>query len=116
MIRKPKTPKTPKIEDPFSRGHHMGKHTGYDVLEDGSIHLFPAVTDPMIAVLDREEGLRNLLKAVTDHVAKELTETAKMRREWWTRVAEDIGIDCGQLWLFNTYTQNIALQPEPEKP
>ena len=79
--------------------HFMGKQTGYELV-DGKYHIAPLHSGQFDYLADKEAGIKSMLNAVADHVAKDLEEITKARREVWKRLAEDIGLDMQKNWVY----------------
>lgn len=102
-------------DDPFSPGHHVGQFHGYYVRADGAIELSPGLTDPMNDLTAEAIGLRRLLETTNEHVATRFSRISKDRRAWWKRVADDIGIDPADNWVFDGVAIKKCPPPEPKE-
>ena len=71
--------------------HHMGKHTGYHLI-DGVYHIAPAYSIQFDDLLAQWEGVDDMLGCVTRHAAKELEALAKQRIRIWDELLDDLGL------------------------
>jgi hypothetical protein len=49
-------------------------------------------------------------------VADELTRTHKERRDWWSELSKDTGIDPAKNYVFDIRTRSIVEQKKPDPP
>ncbi len=87
-------------------GHHMGKHTGYDV-HDGKIYPAKALTDNLHSEHDKRQGLDRYVETLNSFILQQYEQIAAQERIWWQHIAEDLGLDKSAEWVYDYLNKSI---------
>jgi len=77
--------------------HHMGKRTGYTLI-DGEYRIAPAYILQFDAFTAQRAGIDEMLCSVTKHAAKTLEVIASQNKKLWDEIIDDIGLDASMEW------------------
>jgi hypothetical protein len=98
----------------LSPGRHSGEYIwGYEVREDGAIHLCPGMMDRMAKLTDRRMGLLRMQEGIAKFVADELARVQTEQREWFGLIQDEFTdhVPPGSQWLYDG--KLLKLKPEP---
>lgn len=79
--------------------HHMGKITGYELI-DGEYHIAPLYRERFAKIALKRQGLREMLNMVTKHTAVDLEILIEEAQIVWDDLADDIGINLSDGWEY----------------
>jgi hypothetical protein len=89
--------------------HKAGKRCGYDEFEDGSISIAPMYSDMIEKILVSEAAIDSLLQAVTAQCHRLLIPLTEEKRNFWSSVKEDYGLDFdGYTYCYNSLAKRIC--------
>ena len=83
-----------------NKNHHMGKRTGYELV-DGEYHIAPLYQQQFEKLSYEVGGIKATLDIVTSHAAEDLKEIARLKVELFKDIADDIGIDLKEGWVYS---------------
>lgn len=92
-------------------GIYDGKRTGYEI-RGGKVYPAPFYTRAMDQIMDREQGVNELVQAVANYAAAEHTRLAALQRQWWEELFEDLGMQGD--WTYHDIERCLT-PPEPPK-
>lgn len=81
-----------KKENP---NHHMGKETGYELI-DGVYHIAPMYSEHFDTLNYREQGIKNMLNAVTEHLGLDTSKRYVYQRGTLREIPEDKPLEVKQ--------------------
>ena len=95
--------------------HMQGKFCGYDLYEDGSISVAQHDYEKMDAAIREEDAIRTILLIVTDHCTKLLRKTESAKREFFSAIADNYGLDLETMrWDYNIQHHRLSAHPKNE--
>ena len=83
-----------------NKNHHMGKRTGYELV-DGEYHIAPLYQQQFEKLSYEVGGIKAMLDIVTSHASSDLEKIAKLRQQIFEELADDIGIDMKEGWVYS---------------
>lgn len=96
----------------------MGKVSGYGYIAnaDGSFTIPPCHDDPHEEIQAERVAVRSLLRYTYDHATEREKVLFEREREWWKKMAEDLGISLeGWGYDFTTRTFTPPKQGNPTR-
>jgi len=91
--------------------HHMGKHTGYSLI-DGVYHIAPSYVTAFGETAILRSGVDEMLASVTRHAAITLSQITKSRKRIWDDIIDDLGLDPTIVW---EYSQDETIHEKQEE-
>jgi len=91
--------------------HHMGKHTGYDLI-DGEYHIAPHYTEQFDKLATHKESIAEMVQIVTGFAAKDMEQLIIARKRLFTEIFDDIGLDQNKQWI---YLNGVISEEKKEK-
>jgi len=79
--------------------HHMGKYTGYSLI-DGVYHIAPSYITAFEEAAILRSGVDEMLASVTRHAAITLSQIAKSHKRIWKDIIDDLGLDPTIVWEY----------------
>ena len=79
--------------------HHIGKRTGYSLI-DGVYHIAPSYVTAFEEITILRSGVDEMLASVTRHAAITLSQIAKSHRRIWKDIIDDLGLDPTIVWEY----------------
>ena len=93
--------------------YSMGKHSGYELI-DGVYHIAPMYIDAFSKLAARADGVDQLIKSVTKHIADINNEIASEYQSLWQRLCDDLGLDKNKSYCYN-HDGTIRVKEEKEE-
>ena len=80
--------------------HHMGKHTGYSLI-DGVYRIAPSYVTAFEETAILKVGVDEMLASITRHAAVTLSQITKSRKRIWDDIIDDLGLDANIVWGYH---------------
>ncbi|KKM72171.1 hypothetical protein LCGC14_1423220 [marine sediment metagenome] len=96
-------------EDP---NHHMGKRTGYELIE-GAYHIAPMYRGQFDAVLHKRRGVEDMIGSVTKFTSDTLAQLSVQKQNIWKEIIDDLGLDQNKVWLYDFRSGTVFEQVTP---
>ena len=96
--------------------HFLGKTTGYSLIE-GVYHIAPTYTQAFDKLLDRSNGVAEMVNGVITHAAEINKQIASAQRQLWDMVCDDLGLDRSEIdYHYHYYDGTIHQKEKQDKP